>query len=144
VIAFLPSLGFQEMFVLLVIGLLLYGRNLPEAGRALGRVTAQLRRGFNEFKDQMNRDADVGELKRTLESTKAELRRATQVKRAIGSPGQALRELTDEALSSPLPDARGAPPGESTTSDPLPRQPCEQTPEQAPATSNGSGAAGSD
>ena len=111
--ALLPSLGFQEMFVLLVIGLLLYGRNLPEAGRTLGKVTAQLRRGFHEFKSQMDRDASVDEMKRTLQSTKDEIKRATVAKRAVTDPKAALRDLTNEALSSPLsddaPDAKNGP-----------------------------------
>ncbi|MCA8977681.1 MAG: twin-arginine translocase TatA/TatE family subunit [Planctomycetes bacterium] len=107
--AFFPSLGFQEMFVLLVIGLLLYGRNLPEAGRTFGRVVGQLRRGFNEFKDQMNRDADVSEIKRTFQSTTDEIKRATAARRAITNPTGALRDLTNEAMSSPLPEARPAP-----------------------------------
>lgn len=100
--AILPSLGFQEMFVLLVIGLLLYGRNLPDAGRTLGRVAAQLRRGLNEFKDQMNRDANVTEMRQTLQDTKAEIHRATSARRTIADPKRALRDLTNEALSSPL------------------------------------------
>lgn len=116
-LAILPSLGFQEMFVLLVIGLLLYGRNLPEAGRTLGKVTSQLRRGFNEFKDQMNRDADLSEMKRTLQSTKDEIKRTTKLRRTIKNPGAAvtseLRDLTNEALSSELP-ADESPNGESS------------------------------
>ena len=35
-IAFLPTLGPQELCQLLVIGLLLYAHELPEAGRSLG------------------------------------------------------------------------------------------------------------
>ena len=45
-IAFLPTLGWQEMFLPLVICLLLYGHDLPEAGRGLGRLVAQMKRGF--------------------------------------------------------------------------------------------------
>ena len=104
VLALLPSLGFQEMFVLMVIGLLLYGRNLPEAGRTLGKVAAQLRRGFNDFKDQLDRDANVSEMKSTFQSTKDEIRKVTTARRAITNPAGALRDLTNEALSQPLPD----------------------------------------
>jgi len=121
VIAIFPSLGFPEMFVLLVLGVLLYGRNLPEAGRKLGRVTAQLRRGFNDFKDQMNRDAEVGELKRTLQSTKEELRRATSLKRAVTEPAKALQDLTYAKLSSPLSvedDGEAEPGGEEPAAAP--------------------------
>ena len=104
VLGLLPSLGMQEMFVLVVIGLLIYGRNLPEAGRTLGRVAAQLRRGFNDFKDQLDRDANVSEMKSTLQSTKDEIRRVAKAHRAVTNPAGALRNLTNEALSSPLPD----------------------------------------
>jgi Sec-independent protein translocase protein TatA len=46
VIAFLPTLGWQEMCLLLVIGLLLYAHELPEAGRSLGRLAARMTRGL--------------------------------------------------------------------------------------------------
>jgi len=104
VFAFLPSLGFQEMVLLVIVGLLLYGRNLPEAGRALGKVAAQFRRGFQEFKDQLDREGDLSEMKKTLKSTAQELRNVAAVPRAGIDPTRALRDLTNEALSSPLPD----------------------------------------
>ena len=65
-IAFLPSLGWPEMFLLIVIGLLLYGRNLPQAGRSFGRFVGQLRRGFQQFKDQMDRDESLREVRKTM------------------------------------------------------------------------------
>jgi len=98
VFAFLPSLGFQEMAVLVVIGLLLYGRNLPEAGRALGRVAAQFRRGLHEFKVQMDREGDLQEVKRTFQGTAAELKRAAEVPRAHLDPR---RLLTNEDVDTP-------------------------------------------
>jgi sec-independent protein translocase protein TatA len=101
VIAFLSSLGWQEMLLLLVIGILLYGRNLPEAGRSLGRVAAQLRRGFQEFKDQMNRDADLREMKKTLHDTANEVRRVADVPRALRDPGSTMRQFAKDALADP-------------------------------------------
>ncbi len=102
--AFLPSLGFPEIVVLVVIGLLLYGRNLPEAGRAFGKVVAQFRRGMQEFKDQLDKEGDLREVKKTLQNTAQELRNVAAVPRAAIDPTRALRDLTDEALSSPLPE----------------------------------------
>jgi sec-independent protein translocase protein TatA len=116
VIAFFPSLGWQEMFLLLVIGLLLYGRNLPEAGRSLGRVAAQMKRGFQEFKDQMDRDGSMREVKKTFQETTGELRRVAEVPRALANPTGALRDLANEAMSSPMPDANEQDP-KATTSD---------------------------
>jgi len=100
VFAFLSSLGWQEMFLLLVIGILLYGRNLPEAGRSLGRVAAQLRRGWQEFKDQMNRDADLTEMKKTLHDTAHEMRKVADVPRALRDPAGAVKQLAKDALIS--------------------------------------------
>jgi sec-independent protein translocase protein TatA len=103
VIAIVPSLGWQEMFLLLVIGLLLYGRNLPEAGRTFGQFVARLKRGYQEFKDQLDRDESIREVRKTLAETTREVRDVTQVPRAIVDPASALRDLTNEAMSSPLP-----------------------------------------
>lgn len=105
-LAFLPSLGFQEMIVLVIIGLLLYGRNLPEAGRALGKVAAQFRRGFQEFKDQLDREGDLRDMKNTMRDTANELKRVAEVPRAGVDPTRALRDLTNEALSSPVPEPK--------------------------------------
>lgn len=102
--AFLESIGFQEMVLLLVIGLLLYGRNLPEAGRKLGKVVAQLRRSFHEFKRQIDQDGDLRDVKNSLRSTADELRRAADLPRAVNDPRRALRQLADEAIKSPPPD----------------------------------------
>lgn len=119
-IAFLPSLGFQEMVILVIIGLLLYGRNLPEAGRALGKVAAQFRRGFQDFKDQLDREGDLRDMKKTLQNTAQELKRVAEVPRAGVDPNRMLRDLTNEALASPVP------------SEPVPQAPTT-SPTTAPA-----------
>ena len=103
-LAFLPSIGFQEMFILLVIGLLLYGRNLPEAGRTLGKAVAHLRRGFQEFKDQLDRDGDLHDVKRSFQDSAKELRKIGDVNRAVADPQRALRELAKEKVASPFAD----------------------------------------
>jgi Sec-independent protein translocase protein TatA len=114
VFAFLPSLGWQEMFLLLVLGLLLYGRNLPDAGKKLGRFVAQLKRGFQDFKDQMDRDESLREVRKTIQDTTREVRNVTAVPRAIADPTRALRDLTNEAMSAPVTDDSPRP----TASDP--------------------------
>jgi sec-independent protein translocase protein TatA len=103
VLGFLPTLGFSETLVLLVIGLLLFGRNLPQVGRTLGRSVAQLRRGLHEFRDQLDRDGALREIKDAVRDTTGEIKRAAAMPRVLADPGRALRDLTNEALSSPLP-----------------------------------------
>lgn len=115
--AFIPSLGWQEMFLLLVIGLLLYGRNLPDAGRNLGRMVGQVKRGFDEFKRQMDRDADLREMKDTLKDTAKDLRRAGEIPRTIANPVQAMKTMAHDAMLTPAADD-GAPADDQAGKDP--------------------------
>jgi len=112
VFAFLPSLGWQEMFLLVLIGLLLYGRDLPNAGRKMGRAVAQLKRSFQDFKEQMDRDDSLREVRQSIEDAKRQVKSVASVPTALADPGRALRDLTHEAMSSPLPEDRpdGKPP----------------------------------
>ena len=92
------------MFLLFFVGLLLYGRNLPEAGRSLGRVVAQLKRSFQDFKNQIDRDGEVSNVKQAISKTAREIKNVTKVPRAVSDPGGALSDLTHEAMSSPIED----------------------------------------
>lgn len=114
-LAFLPSLGFQEMVLLVVVGLLLYGRNLPEAGRSLGRMAAQVRRGWQEFKDQLDREGDLRQVTHTVRDAAQELKRAAAVPLAGANPARALQGLRDEVLAEPSAhgEASGAEVGEA-------------------------------
>jgi sec-independent protein translocase protein TatA len=55
-----PLIGFnfgpQEMIVLLVIGVLLFGRRLPEVGRYLGKGIVEFKKGLKGLED----DVDTG------------------------------------------------------------------------------------
>jgi sec-independent protein translocase protein TatB len=98
-LALLDSIGSGELFILAIIGVLLFGRDLPGVGRKLGQTLAQFRRGIQDFKDQMDRDADMKEMKNTI----AELKKMVDVPRNIANPARLLRDLTNEALYSPPP-----------------------------------------
>ena len=120
--AILPSLGWQEMILLIVIGLLLYGRNLPQAGRTFGRFAAQLKRGFQDFKDQMDRDETVREMRKTLDETKREMARAAAVPNALANPAHAVRELAHDALTAAASDA----PADDDVADEPPPPPADK------------------
>ena len=101
-LALFSSIGWQEMFLLFFIGLLLYGRNLPDAGRSLGRVVAQLKRSFQDFKDQIDRDGELRDVKKAISDTAREVKNVAKVPRAMANPTGALRDLTHEAMSAPV------------------------------------------
>ena len=140
-IAIFPSLGWQEMFLLLVIGLLLYGRNLPDAGRSLGRVVAQLKRSFHDFKDQLDRDGQLGDVKKALSDTAREVKNVAKVPRALSNPTDALRDLTHEAMTSSVQDdeeslSQHADATENPTVDPKHPQGADSSETSTPSTEN--------
>lgn len=53
-IAFLPGINGEEIVVIFLVVLLLFGpRRLPEIARSIGRTLDQLRRASQDFKDQL-------------------------------------------------------------------------------------------
>lgn len=51
------SLGTPEIIVLGIVGLLLFGRRLPEVGRSLGKSFVEFKSGLNDMKSEL-RDVD--------------------------------------------------------------------------------------
>src|SRR6516164_8329984 len=47
------NLGMQEMLILLVIGVLLFGRKLPEVGRYLGKGIVEFKKGIKGLEDNI-------------------------------------------------------------------------------------------
>jgi sec-independent protein translocase protein TatA len=46
--------GWAEIMVIAFVGLLIFGRRLPEVGRSLGRSIVEFKRGVREAKDQID------------------------------------------------------------------------------------------
>jgi len=53
------SLGAQEMIVLLIIGVLLFGRKLPEVGRYLGKGIVEFKKGIKGLEDEIDTSASA-------------------------------------------------------------------------------------
>ena len=48
------GLGVPELLVVMVIGLLLFGKNLPDLARGLGKSLAELQRGVKSVTEEVN------------------------------------------------------------------------------------------
>jgi len=51
--SFIGTLGTGEMIVLLIIGVLLFGRKLPEVGRYLGKGIVEFKKGIKGLEDDV-------------------------------------------------------------------------------------------
>lgn len=51
---FANFIGPQELVVLLVLGVLLFGRKLPELGRSIGKTVVEFKKGMNGLEDEIS------------------------------------------------------------------------------------------
>ena len=103
----------QEWIIILIVGIVLFGRRLPEVGRQVGRTIIQLRQGMQKLRDEIDLDADLREVKETVTDVEYDLRQNVDVEEDLGldedtrriarDPKGLLEDLTDEALSAPAP-----------------------------------------
>ena len=94
--------GYQEMIVILIVGLLIFGRRLPEVGRTIGKTVVQLRKGLADFKEQIRDDEDLRDVKATVH----DFQRAVDAPRNLTDPTRLLEHLTE--LIIPADETPGA------------------------------------
>lgn len=75
--AFIQNIGGAEMMVLLIIGILLFGKRLPEVGRSLGKGIVEFKKGLRGIEDEIDESVRKSEQKRdddrfSIESPKFE------------------------------------------------------------------------
>jgi sec-independent protein translocase protein TatA len=52
-LALIGPLGHWELLIILVLGLLIFGRRLPEVGRSLGKGIVEFKRGIKDIGDEI-------------------------------------------------------------------------------------------
>ncbi len=52
------AIGPWEIVVIVVVGLILFGRRLPEVGRSLGRGIVEFKRGLRDIEDDVDKAGD--------------------------------------------------------------------------------------
>ena|ERR1041385_8804327 len=50
---FLGSIGMPEMLMLLLLGVLLFGRKLPDIGRSFGKTIVEFKKGIGGMEDEI-------------------------------------------------------------------------------------------
>ncbi len=73
-----------EWLVILAIGLLLFGRRLPEIGRSIGKTIVEFKRGINDIEDEVDKAS-----KREVEPSRQLPREDRAVSQTTASPSRA-------------------------------------------------------
>ncbi len=55
--AFINNFGPQEILLLIIVGVILFGRRLPEIGRSLVKTVVELKKGVKGLEDEVSTDS---------------------------------------------------------------------------------------
>lgn len=80
------NLGAQEMIVLLVVGVLLFGRKLPEVGRYLGKGIVEFKKGIKGLEDETDISANAPPAPAVIDQPRPPQRVMTQAPKFEDSP----------------------------------------------------------
>ena len=59
-LAFLGNIGPVQWVIIGVVGLLIFGKRLPEVGKSLGKGIVEFKKGLQGIGDEINKGADSG------------------------------------------------------------------------------------
>ena len=109
------DIGFPELLLLAIVGLLVIGPNrLPEALRTLGLWLGRMRRSFNTVKAEIEKEVGMDEVRRQLHN-EAVMDEMKRIEREVKDTGKAARidpppPSASQAESPPQPTSPAEPP----------------------------------
>ena len=108
----LPNLGPMELVLLLGLGVLLFGKRLPEVGRSLGRGIVEFKKGLND----VGNDLDTSSSNRYSSGYGS-----SQRSEEPSSSGTSYSDSSVPKFELPGTASSSAPTGSSSTSSPAPQ-----------------------
>lgn len=64
---FLGSIGFPEMMLLLLLGVLLFGRKLPDIGRSIGKTVIEFKKGIGGMEEEISSASSANPSRNAIE-----------------------------------------------------------------------------
>ena len=91
------SLGFQEMILIFIIALIVFGpKRLPEIGRTLGKALGEFKKATDDFKSTIEREVRVDEL-RQIAATQVPVVDTVSRSEPVAEPAEPPRPTRDPA-----------------------------------------------
>ncbi|HSY52116.1 MAG TPA: TatA/E family twin arginine-targeting protein translocase [Thermoanaerobaculia bacterium] len=119
------SLGIPELLLIFIVALIVFGpKKLPEIGRTLGKAMGEFKKATDDFKNTIEREVHVEELKQLATSSTI----TVPVEETVSRTEPAAAAVTEAELGEPVsePEQAASHPGEQ--SEPPP-QTADLTPE---------------
>lgn len=70
------GIGMPELLLILAVALVIFGpKKLPDLARSLGRAINEFKKATREFKDSMDIESDVKEIKKPFDDINADLKK---------------------------------------------------------------------
>lgn len=109
-LAFLGPIGTWEFALLVAVGLLLFGKQLPEVGKQIGKGIVEFKRGLNQLKRQISDDAALRDARSALNDLKREVDAPRELLRNVQDPVRMFENLTNSDQATPSSAAQVEPP----------------------------------
>jgi sec-independent protein translocase protein TatA len=88
-LALFSQIGFQELVIILVIVLLLFGRRFPEAMRSIGKGIIELKKGLHGVEEDINKPVEAESEKQSVADEKPDERVAEAPEESESSDAKA-------------------------------------------------------
>jgi len=141
--ALFEDLGFPELLVIGIAGILLFGKRLPEVAGQAGQQLVKLRRSLQQVRTETGMDQEVRKIQRTLEEAIPRDLSVGEVARLASARVQerieSARKEIDKEVGQPLAEATAAPapaPASAPAPAPAPVEPAHDATRVGPPASD--------
>ena len=93
-LALLGPLGWPELIVLAILGVLIFGRRLPEMGKSLGRGIVELKKGLSGIADEVNNASTPKDDPNHIESRSATTVETAAPESESAAPSESSKQTT--------------------------------------------------
>jgi len=127
VFAIFEDIGMSEILVIGVVGVLLFGKRLPEVASQAGQQLVKFRRSLQQVKAESGMDQEVRKIQRTIQEaiprdfSVGEVARLASAR--VQERIQSARQEIDLEIGKPLPEGTPAPPDPAAPPEGTPPQP---------------------
>jgi sec-independent protein translocase protein TatA len=118
--AFIGPIGPWEFAIILIFGLLLFGKNLPQVGRQVGKSVIEFKRSLHQLKRQVTDDPALREARSAFDDLRHDVAAPQQMLRTMRDPARLFDNLTHADLATPGPSVQHEPEPSGTFLEPPP------------------------